>query len=113
QNARRLAVEDPLEQLVPETYRIDPAIQYLPGEFGIPTPGSSITTHYGFLDLQDQADLTELRVGTDAQRDLWLLARTTTMAAPPKTALLVLLQTAGTPPPAARPVPFNSGVTSA
>ena len=34
----------------PETYRIDPALQYLPGEFGIPTRAvDAVDTHYGDL----------------------------------------------------------------
>src|SRR3954466_9463837 len=45
QDAQRMAVQDPLEQAVPETYRIDPALQYVPQEFGIPPgpprPGST------------------------------------------------------------------------
>ena len=87
---QRLAIQDKLQPTIPDIYRLDPAIQYVPGEFGIPTPGYNLSTHYGDLEHQDQADLSELRVGASAS-DLWLLARTTTMTAPPTTALLVLL----------------------
>lgn len=37
QDAARLAAMDAATQAVPELYRLDPAYQYLPGEFGIPT----------------------------------------------------------------------------
>jgi len=109
QDAQRLAVQDPLEQAVPETYRIDPALQYLPGEFGIPTGPFTFDVHYGDLPHEDQADLSELRLGTDSSGALWVLARTTTMAdANPATALLLLLDT--TPGDTERTVPFNSGL---
>jgi pimeloyl-ACP methyl ester carboxylesterase len=111
QDAQRMAIEDPLEQAVPETYRIDPAIQYVPQEFGIPTGPFTFDTHYGDVPHVDQADLSEVRLGTDPDRNLWLLARTTTMDdTKPATALLVLLDTnAGT---ATHSVPFNSGLTT-
>jgi Prolyl oligopeptidase family len=94
---------------VPETYRLDPAIQYIPGEFGIPTPGYDLKTNYGDLDMVGYADLSELRVGADSG-NLWLLARTTTMTDPAKTALLVLLDTA--PGNEQRDVPFAAGIHS-
>jgi hypothetical protein len=104
---RRLAAQDALAGRVPEIYRLDPAVQYVPGEFGIPTPGYDLSTHYGDFERQDQADLSELRVGA-GRSALWLLARTTTMTSPAPTALLVLLDTA--PGGAARTVPFGSGI---
>src|SRR4051794_40686289 len=111
QDAQRMAVQDPLEQAVPETYRIDPALQYLPGEFGIPTGPLTLDTHYGDLPHEDEADLSQLRLGTDADGDLWVLARTTTMAdAKPATALLLLLDTK--PGGAHHAVPFDSGLTT-
>ena len=110
QDRDRLAVFDPLAEAVPELYRLDPAIQYVPGEFGIPTPGYDLSTHYGDLPRQDEADLSELRIGSDGDRNLWLVARTTTMTAPAKTALLVLLDTKG--PDQARDVPFGSDIRS-
>jgi dienelactone hydrolase len=109
QDVQRLAIQDKLQPTIPDIYRLDPAIQYVPGEFGIPTPGYNLSTHYGDLEHQDQADLSELRVGASAS-DLWLLARTTTMTAPPTTALLVLLDTA--PGSAKHDVPFASGIHS-
>jgi pimeloyl-ACP methyl ester carboxylesterase len=94
QDAQRLAVQDPLAQAVPETYRVDPTLQYVPEELGIPTGPFTWNVHYGDLAHQDQADLTQVRLGTDSRRNLWLLARTTTMdEAKPVTALLVLLDT--------------------
>jgi predicted esterase len=111
QDAQRLAVQDPLEAAVPETYRIDPALQYVPQEFGIPTGPFTFDVHYGDLPHTDQADLSEVRLGTDRSGAMWLLARTTTMADDkPATALLVLLDTK--PPTAQRAVPFASGLTT-
>ena len=107
QDVERLSVLDPLAQAVPETYRLDPAMQYLPGELGIPTPGYDLKTNYGDLDLVEHADLSELRVGADG-RALWLLARTTTMTEADKTALLALVDAA--PGTQSRDVPFASGI---
>jgi hypothetical protein len=109
QNTARLAVLDPLTAAVPEFYRLDPAYQYLPGEFGIPTGPLTTGTNYGEDPMEDQADLSQVRLGTDSARDLWLLARTTTMNdAKPATALLVLLATR--PVSGTYTVPFNSGL---
>lgn len=108
QDATKLAVFDPLTKGYPETYRLDPALGYLPGEFGIPTGPVSSATHYGDDPLETEADLSEVRVGSDAARNLWLLARTTTMSTPHSTAVLVLLDTA--PGSVTRTVPFNSGL---
>jgi pimeloyl-ACP methyl ester carboxylesterase len=93
QDAQRLAVQDPLNEAAPETYRVDPALQYVPGEFGVPTGPLAYATNYGDLPLQDAADLTELRLGAGEDGALWVLARTTTMKADSRTALLLLLDT--------------------
>jgi hypothetical protein len=107
--AARMSVMDPAVSAVPEFYRLDPAYQYVPGEFGVPTGPLQTGTNYGKDPMEDQADLSQVRLGTDARRDLWLAARTTTMNdAHPATALLVLLQTrraTGT-----YRVPFNSAL---
>jgi hypothetical protein len=111
QDAARLAVLDPLTGTVPEFYRLDPAYQYLPGEFGVPTGPLTTGTNYGDDPMEAQADLSQVRLGTDPARNLWLLARTTTMNdAKPGTALLVLLDTR----PGSTPykVPFNSGLST-
>jgi hypothetical protein len=111
QDAQRLSVLDPATAAVPELYRLDPAYQYAPGEFGIPTGPLVTATNYGDDQRVDQADLSEVRLGTDDARDLELLARTTTMDdGAPGTALLVLLDT--TPGTTSRAVPFNSGLTT-
>lgn len=110
QDTQRDSVLDPATAAFPEFYRLDPAYQYVPGEFGVPTGPLITETHYGDLPRQDQADLSEVRLGTDAQHDLWLLARTTTMAETPGTALLVLLDTK--PGETSRAVPFGSGLTT-
>lgn len=108
-DVQRLAVEDPITKLFPETYRVDGALQYLPGEFGIPTPGQNLATHYGDLPHQDEADLSEFRVTSEGSR-LWLLARTTTMSKSARTAVLVLVDSR--PGSASRNVPFSSGIRS-
>jgi pimeloyl-ACP methyl ester carboxylesterase len=111
QDAQRLAVEQPLQDAVPETYRVDPALEYVPEEFGIPMGPFTYSTHYGDLEHQDQADLSQVRLGTDSANNLWLLARTTTMNdAKPQTALLVLLDTK--PGSTSRDVGFGSGLTT-
>jgi len=111
QNTARLWVLDPLTQAVPEFYRLDPAYQYLPGEFGIPTGPLTTGTNYGGDPMEAEADLSQVRLGTDTQRNLWLLARTTTMNdTNPGTALLVLLDTR--PGSTSYSVPFNSGLST-
>ena len=108
-DVQRLAIEDPATRLLPETYRLDHAVQYLPGEFGVPTPTMDLGTNYGNLSHKDEADLSQLRVGADGS-NLWLLARTTTMGTAPKTALLALVDSkAGS---GVHDVPFNSGIRS-
>jgi hypothetical protein len=109
QDAQRLAVLDPLTAAVPEFYRLDPAYQYVPGEFGIPTGPLVTETHYGDLPHQDQADLSEVRLAAAPGGGLDLLARTTTMTAP-DTALLVLLDTK--PGSASHAIGMNSGLTT-
>src|SRR3954453_12544759 len=111
QDAQRFQVEDPLQAAVPEAYRMDPALEYAPGEFGVPMGPFTFNTNYGDLPHQDQADLSQVRLGTDAAGDLDLLARTTTMKdASPATALLVLLDTK--PGEASHDVGFGSGLSS-
>jgi hypothetical protein len=110
--AARMSAMDPAVRAVPEFYRLDPAYQYLPGEFGIPTGPLDAGTNYGKDPMEDQADLSQVRLGTDEHRNLWLLARTTTMDDHhPATALLVLLRTRPTSTPYT--VPFNSALRTA
>ncbi len=109
--ATRMSVMDPLTAAVPDFYRLDPAYQYVPNEFGIPTGPLQTGTNYGKDPLESQADLSQVRLGTDAERNLWLLARTTTMDDKhPATALIVLLDTR--PGSTTYKVPFNSGLTT-
>jgi hypothetical protein len=109
--ADRMAVMNPLTQTVPDFYRLDPAYQYLPGEFGVPTGPLDANTNYGKDPMEAEADLSQVRLGTDSHRDLWLLARTTTMDdRHPGTALLVLLRTR--PATQDYQVPFNSALTT-
>jgi hypothetical protein len=111
-DAQRLAVQDPLLEAFPETYRIDPALQAnLPGEFGLPAPEElEYSTNYGDLEGTDQADLSELRLAATSE-DLYLLARTTTMLADAetRTALLLLLDTGGEESDPVD-VPFGAGI---
>ena len=109
QDVQRQSVLDPLAEAVQDTYRIEPALQYLPGELGVPTPGYDLKTNYGDLEMVEHADLSELRADVD-RNGLWLLARTTTMTDPGKTALVVLLDTA--PGSTERDVPFGAGIRS-
>jgi Prolyl oligopeptidase family len=96
-DAQRLATLDPLADLVPQTYRLDPAYQAdIPGQFGIPTPDCDqcqAEPRYGDLEGADASDLAEVRVAADAS-DVFVLARTTTLASSEQTALLVLADTA-------------------
>ena len=69
----RLERLDPLYSNVPESYRLEPLIQYGAGELGLPLPEQfNYQTHFGDLGMQDRADLTEFRAGADAAK-LWLL----------------------------------------
>src|SRR6478672_13883934 len=112
QDAQRFQAEDPLQAAVPETYRVDPALEYAPEEFGVPMGPFTFSTHYGDLDEQTQADLSQVRLGTDDSGDLDLLARTTTMSdAKPATALLVLLDTK--PGTTSHAIGFGSNLSSA
>lgn len=109
QDAQRLAAQGPLNTALPELYRIEPALQYVPQEFGVPTGPLKLAVHYGDLEHVDQADLSELRLGAARGGALDVLARTTTMSDDaPATALLLLLDTA--PGAAERTVPFASGL---
>ena len=111
-DAQRLAIQDPLLEAVPETYRIDPALQAnLPGEFGLPAPQElEYSTNYGDVEDADAADLSQLRLAATGD-DLFVLARTTTMLedAPVRSALLVLLDTGGEESEPLE-VPFGAGI---
>ncbi|MGH2837955.1 MAG: alpha/beta hydrolase-fold protein [Thermoleophilaceae bacterium] len=111
-DAQRLAVHDPLMAALPETYRIEPALQKnLPGEFGVPVPEQfEYSTHYGDLEGTDQADLSELRLAATSD-DLFVLARTTTMleGGDVRSALLVLIDSGGDEGEAVE-VPFGAGI---
>ena len=106
----RLATLDPLYSNVPESYRIEPLLQYGGGELGLPLPEQfNYQTHFGDIGMQDRADLTEFRAGVDASK-LWLLARTTNMTSATDAAVLVLLDTA--PGATQRQIPFGSNLHS-
>jgi len=108
QDAQRAALYDQGTAFLPQLYRVDAAaLQYAPGELGVPTGPFISRTEHGGLPHQDEADLSEVRVATDHKGDLWVLARTTTMKTTDG-ALLLLLDTA--PGETERTVPFNSGL---
>ena len=111
-DAARLQVLDPLNQGVPETYRVDPIFQVdAPGELGVPTPAQAkAEEQYGDANgLQAAADLLEFRLSADAS-NLFILARTTTMNSGTNPAVLILLDTV--PDAATRTVTFASGLTT-
>jgi S-formylglutathione hydrolase FrmB len=111
-DVERLNTLGPAYDAVPETYRLEALAQQDPaGQFGIPAPEEfRYATHYGDLERQDVADLSEVRIAA-TPTTLWLLARTTTLTQTTDAALLVLLDTS---PGAAEPrtVPFGSGLTT-
>ena len=114
-DAERLATLDPLNEGVPETYRLDPIFQLdLADELGVPVPVQvtpEAEEQYG--DAGDSsigpADLLELRLSADGG-NLYLLARTTTMTDPASTGLLLLLDSVPGSP--AYQVPFGSGLST-
>src|SRR3954454_5007532 len=109
QDAQRLSLLDPLAATVPETYRLDPTYQYVPGEFGVPTGPLVTTANYGDDSRVDDAELSEVKLGSNDAGGLDLLARTTTMKDDaPGTALLDLLDTRSGD--TIRDGPFNSGL---
>src|SRR4051794_1141536 len=108
-DADYLAKTAPVNDNVPEAYRLEALLQNDPaGELGVPAPDQvRYHTNYGDLEMQDRADLSEVRLSADRDA-LYLLARTTTMTSANDTALLVLLDTA--PGDTERTVPFGSGL---
>ena len=110
-DAQRDQVLDALANAAPSTYRLEPLFQAnIPGEVGAPNPGPlDVQENYGDAPMQAAADLRELRVAADANA-LHVLARTTTMRTPTDAAVLLLF--GATKDGVARPVPFNSGITT-
>lgn len=110
-DAERLATLDPLNEGVPETYRLDPIFQLdLAGELGVDNPtGPSAEEQYGDAGDRsiDAADLLELRLSADGG-NLYVLGRTTTMLDAASTALLLLVDSVPGSP--AYDVPFGSGL---
>ena len=112
-DAERLAMLDPLNEGVPETYRLDPIFQLdLAGELGVDNPaGPSAEEQYGDASDRsiDVADLLELRLSADGG-NVYALARTTTMTAPDSTAVLLLFDSVPKSP--RYDVPFGSGLAT-
>ena len=111
-DAERLSTLDPLNEGVPETYRLDPIFQLdLAGEVGLPSPTESAAENYGDATGRsiDAADLLELRLSADGG-NLYALARTTTMTAPGSTAVLLLVDSVEGS--AQYQVPFGSGLST-
>jgi acetyl esterase/lipase len=109
EDTERAALYDQGVSFLPQLYRVDSTVlQYAPGELGVPTEPAFISrTEHGGLPLQEEADLEQLRLATDHQGDLWVLARTTTMKTT-DLALLLLLDTK--PGDTQHDVGFNSGL---
>jgi pimeloyl-ACP methyl ester carboxylesterase len=110
-DAERLATLDPLRELEPRTYRLDPVGQVVGDEFGVDGPPLvSAEPEYGDAaypeGLGHEADIAEVRVAADADRLLFLV-RTALMKATSETAVLILLDTA---PGGAFPAP--GGITT-
>jgi dienelactone hydrolase len=110
-DAQRLAVLDPLNEGVPETYRLDPIFQAdVPGELGVPTPDQAkADEQYGNLAFNGAADLLELRLAVSGGA-LAVLARTTSMTAADQTAVVLLFDTV--PRSAPHDIPFGAGIHS-
>ena len=111
-DAERLATLDPLRELEPRTYRLDPVGQVLGDEFGIEGPPLvSAEPEYGDAaypsGLEHHADIAEVRVAADSD-DLFFLVRTAQMTASPGTAVLILFDTK---PGGSYPAP--GGITTA
>jgi len=71
-DVERLNTMEPVSG-VPETYRLEALQQQDPaGEFGVPVPDQfRYTTHYGDLERQDVADLSQVRIAAKG-KDLFL-----------------------------------------
>lgn len=117
-DAERVERNDALERALPGAYRLEPTYQYdAGGQVGAPTDevGLAGIPHYGdALDADERghvaaADLRELRVAA-GKKDLFLLARTTTMTDERSAAVLVLADTVAGE--TEREIPFGSGLTS-
>ena len=111
-DAERLATLDPLRELEPRTYRLDPIGQVLGDEFGLEGPPLlSAEPEYGDAAYPDgldhHADIAEVRVAADSD-DLFFLVRTAQMTANPGTAVLILFDTE---PGGSYPAP--GGITTA
>ncbi len=96
-DAERLATLDPLRELEPRTYRLDPIGQVLGDEFGIEGPPLlSAEPEYGDAQypegLDHHADIAEVRAGADAD-ELFFLVRLAQMTANPGTAVVILADT--------------------
>ncbi|MDX6234233.1 MAG: hypothetical protein QOH68_3330 [Nocardioidaceae bacterium] len=108
-DAERLGRLAPLNDAVPETYRLEPVFTSdIAGELGAPeVEALAASEEYGDAGRQDAADLLEVRLAADSE-SLYVLARTTTMTAADQTAILVLLDTVADSP--AHDVPFGAGI---
>jgi hypothetical protein len=110
-DAERLGRLQPLDEAVPETYRLEPIFTAdLAGELGAPDVAAlAASEHYGDAERVDVADLLEVRLGASAT-DLEVLVRTTSMHTGDDTAVVLLADTA--PGDVRRPIPFGTGLTS-
>jgi pimeloyl-ACP methyl ester carboxylesterase len=108
-DADRVATLGPIEDAVPQTYRIEPLLQAdAPGEVGAPNPYPA-EEQYGDAGMQARADLVEVRLAADDDT-VYVLARTSAMTSATDTALLILADV--TDGSTSRTVPFNAGLAS-
>ena len=110
-DAERLAQLEPVSDALPETYRLEAIMRNDPaGQIGAPSPEQlQYLDHYGDLDRDTRADLTELRLAP-CEGGFCVLARTATMKAADDAEILLLLDTGAET--GTHDVPFGAGVTT-
>ena len=108
-DAERLAQMEPVSDALPETYRLEAIMRNDPaGQVGAPSPEElTYLDHYGDLDRDTRADLTELRLAP-CEGGLCVLARTATMKAADDAEIMLLLDTGADS--GDREVPFGAGI---
>ena len=110
-DAERIAQMQPVRDALPETYRLEAIMRNDPaGQLGAPSPEElQYLEHYGDVDRDTRADLSELRLAP-CEGGLCVLARTSTMKAADDAEVILLLDTGESNPPTPRDVPFGSGI---
>lgn len=107
-DAERAQRSGPLFETVPETARVEHLSQQAFGDAGV--SALEAAEQYGDAGYREAADLLEFRVAAD-RRNVYFLARTTTMRSSRDAAVLVLADLGGSRRTHA--VPFSSGIRTA